>query len=84
MEVHLWLHGHVVVDDVRYALNVQAPGCNVGGNQQVNPARSEIADRAVSLWLRETRMQRLHPITLPAQLLRQPARVPARPGRARC
>ena len=61
VQVHLRRRRHVVVDDVREVLDVEAARGDVGGDQQVRLLRPEEPHHAIALPLHHAAVQRLRP-----------------------
>ena len=64
MEVHLRRRRHVVVDDVRDVLDVEAASRDVGGDQQVRLLRPEQTHHAIALLLHHAAVQPLGPMAV--------------------
>ena len=58
VDVDLLVFGALVVDDVRDVVNVDATGCDVGGDQDVDLAVTEGAQRLLARALAEVAVQR--------------------------
>ena len=70
MDVGVGGVGHVVVDDVRDAVNVETARRNVGGDHDVEVSRFETVKRALALSLRAVAMQTRDAITRVRDLFR--------------
>ena len=60
--------GHVVVDDVGYARDIDAAGGNVGRYEDLKRAVTESVECRLALVLRQVSLQRCGPVTGPLQL----------------
>ena len=71
--VHVALRSrrHVVVDDVGERVHVEAPGGDVGGDQQLGRAVAQPPHHPVALRLVHAPVQRLGPVATPVQRLGQ-------------
>src|SRR5262245_10448495 len=69
VDVALGVGGQLVVDDVGHALNVDAAGGEVGGDQYAGPAAAEAVERALAGILRLVAVDRLRWHTAPIERL---------------
>ena len=80
VHVALGRRGHVVVHDVREHVDVQAPGRDVGGDEQLGGAVAQPAHHAVALGLVHAAVQRLGAVAAPVHRLGQQVDLEARPA----
>jgi hypothetical protein len=71
MDISIGRRRHVVVDDMRHMLDVQASSGHVGRDEEVRRAVAEAPHDAIALLLRQPAVQRLGAIATSAEGLRQ-------------
>jgi hypothetical protein len=72
VKIHPRLFRHIIIDDVTYLRNIQAPRRYIRGNQETRLARPESLNGHVSLALRKVTMDRHRIITISVQCLSKP------------
>src|SRR5438876_136126 len=72
VKIHPRLFRHIIIDDVTYLRNIQAPRRYIRGNQETSLARPESLNGHVSLPLRKITMYRHRIITISMQCLSKP------------
>src|SRR5207245_9573081 len=72
VKIHPRLFRHIIIDDVTYLRNIQAPRRYIRGNQETSLARPESLNGHVSLPLRNVAMDRRRIIPISVPRLRKP------------